>query len=230
MNKLIKALIFTISFTFLLGCASNVKLKKSWKSDDFNTVKNNKILVVNKSKSEAIRQRGEREITNALKEKGMNAVEAFVAFPHISVANGRSEAELEKVIDQILAAGYKSVVITKLINPEKYGSGKTRLTEDDQKDETATYYDTSSYGKYPMTFGVYFNNPNDIVPNRTPGPNGMEETTENFSEVFLLETLTYNIEKKSEQLLSSVSIEITDPENVMDVLKRYAALVSKQFE
>jgi len=211
----------------MIGCGSNVKIKKSWQDDNIAIIKTEKVLVINKSKREGIRQRGEREITNALKEKGVDAVEAFVAFPYLSVNATRTEEETAKALQQFLDAGYEAVMITRLKNPSKEASTTTRITEEDtQKSETDEFFKTSSYGKYPVSFGVYFNDPE--VPNRTPGPDGLEETTDNYSEVFELETVTYHIKLGQEKLLGSITIDITDPEDIMGTLEKYAELVAKQ--
>lgn len=229
MKKFIKIFLFTFSLLLVVGCGSNVKLKNSWQDDNIAIIKTEKVLVINKSKREGIRQRGEREITNAMKAKGVNAVESFVAFPYLSVNANRTEAEIAKVLQQFLDAGYETVMITRLKDPSKQVSTTTRITEEDkQKSETDEYYDTSSYGKYPVTFGVYFNNPE--VPNRTPGPDGLEETTDNYSEVFELETVTYHIKPGQEKLLGSVTIDITDPEDIMGTLEKYAELVANQLK
>ena len=225
MNRLMQILL--LSFFLMIGCGSNVKIKKSWQDDNIAIIKTEKVLVINKSKREGIRQRGEREITNALKEKGVDAVEAFVAFPYLSVNATRTEEEIAKVLQQFLDAGYEAVMITKLKNPSKEASTTTRITEEDtQKSETDEFFKTSSYGKYPVSFGVYFNDPE--VPNRTPGPDGLEETTDNYSEVFELETVTYHIKPGQEKLLGSITIDITDPEDIMGTLEKYAELVAKQ--
>ncbi len=229
MNKLIQTLLFTFSLLLMIGCGSNVKLKKSWQDDNIGVIKTEKVLIINKSKREGIRQRGEREIANALKVKGVDAVESFVAFPYLSVNANRTEEELAKVLQQFLDAGYEAVMITKLKNPSKEMSANTRITDEDkQKSETDEFYDTSSYGKYPLTFGVYLNDTD--VPNRTPGPDGLEETTDNYSEVFELETVTYHIKPGQEKLLGSVAIDITDPEDIMGTLEKYAELVAKQLK
>ena len=229
MNKLIQTLFLTFSLLLMIGCGSNVKLKKSWQDDNIGVIKTEKVLIINKSKREAIRQRGEREIANALKVKGVAAVEAFVAFPYLSVNATRTEEEIAKVLQQFLDAGYETVMITRLKNPSKEASTTTRITEDEkQKSETDEFFETSSYGKYPVSFGVYFNEQD--VPNRTPGPDGLEETTDNYSEVFELETVTYHIKLGQEKLLGSITIDITDPEDIMGTLEKYAELVAKQLK
>ncbi|MDC9723818.1 MAG: hypothetical protein PSN34_13745 [Urechidicola sp.] len=229
MNKIIQTLLFTFSLFLMIGCGSNVKLKNSWQDDTIGIIKTEKVLIVNKSKREGIRQRGEREIANVLKAKGVDAVESFVAFPYLSVNATRTEEEIAKVLQQFLDAGYEAVLITRLKDPSKQVSTTTRITEEDkQKSETDEFFETSSYGKYPVTFGVYFNDTE--VPNRTPGPDGLEETTDNYSEVFELETVTYHIKPGQEKLLGSVTIDITDPEDIMGTLEKYAGLVANQLK
>ena len=229
MKKITKIFLFTFSLLLVVGCGSNVKLKNSWQDDNIAIIKTEKVLVINKSKREGIRQRGEREITNAMKAKGVDAVESFVAFPYLSVNTTRTEEEIAKVLQQFLDAGYESVMITRLKDPSKQVSTTTRITEEEtQKSETDEFFETSSYGKYPVTFGVYFNDTE--VPNRTPGPDGLEETTDNYSEVFELETVTYHIKPGQEKLLGSVTIDITDPEDIMGTLEKYAELVANQLK
>lgn len=233
MNKLIKTLPLLIVLLIFSTSTAQVKAKEKWKADNFDVVKSKKILVISKMRSEGIRQRGEQTITNKLKELGLDATEAFVAFPYLNVKLNRTPEELDAVIKQIIDAGYGAIVITKLKNPESQHSATTRLTENDEIEEQKKIdksYDTSSYGKYPVSFGVYFNDPVGNAPNRTPGPSGLEETTTNYSEVFSLETLTYNISVNEEQLLASTSINITDPDNVMKILEKYAKIVAKQFD
>jgi len=230
MSKFTYPILFLFSLFILVGCGSKVKLKDSWQSDDINTAKSEKILVVNHATSEGIRQRGEREIANALKAKGIDAVEAFTAFPYFSTSVKRTPEEIDAVIKKIVDAGYGAVMITKLKNPKDKATASTRLTEnEDIASETDAYFNTSTYGKYPMTFGVYLGAEGN-VPNRTPGPNGLEETTDNFSEVFELVTVTYNIKPGKEQLLGSVTIDVTDPDNIVETLEKYAKLVANQFK
>jgi len=227
MNKLKQTLLFTFSLLLLIGCGPSVKVKSSWQDKNVNMLKSEIVLVIFKSKREGIRQHGERALADALKENGINAVEAFVAFPYLSVNATRTEDELNKVVQQFLDAGYESVMVTKLKDPSKVASSTTRITEG-EKSETDEFYDTSSYGKYPLTFGVHFND--EEVPNRTPGPDGLEETTDNFSEVFELETVTYSIKPGAEKLLSSMTIDVTDPEDIKGTLKKYAELVVKKIQ
>lgn len=232
MSKLIKTLPLLIALLIFSVSSAQVKAKKKWKADNFNVVKSKKILVISKMRSEGIRQRGEQTTANKLRDIGLDATEAFIAFPYLNVRLNRTPEELDAVIKEIIDAGYGAIVITKLQNPENQQSTTTRLTDNDEMDEQKEIdksYDTSLYGKYPVSFGVYFNDPAGNAPNRTPGPSGLEETTTNYSEVFSLETLTFNISVGQEQLLASVSIDVTDPDNVMKVLDRYAKIVAKQF-
>ena len=236
MNKLIKTTLIVFTIILFSGFATleKVKVKNSWKSDNFGILKTQKILVINKFKKEGIRQRGERAIADKLREEGYDAVEAFVAFPYLNVLINRTPEEIEDVIRQIGGEGYNSIIITKLKNPNNEPT-TTRLTEESKRQETADEkeinkaFNTSSYGKDIIAFGVYYNDPAP-APNRTPGPSGMEETTANYSEDFLLETLTYYFGNNQEQILASISIDITDPDNVMKVLEKYASFVGKQFK
>jgi len=229
MSKLTYSILFLFSLFTVVSCGSKVKLKDSWQSDNINVVKSEKILIINHSGSKGIRQRGEREIANALKAKSIDAVEAFVAFPYLNVVTKRTEAEVDAVIQKIVDAGYSAVMITKLKNPRDMPTTSTRLTENERDvSGTDAYFNTSSYGKHPITFGVYLGAEGN-VPNRTPGPNGLEQTTDNFSEVFELVTVTYNIAPGKEQLLGSVTIDVTDPDDIMETLKKYAHLVANQF-
>jgi len=227
MNKFIQTLLYTFSLLLLIGCGPSVKVKNSWQDPNVAELKSGKVLVIFKTKREAIRQHGERALADALKENRISAVEAFVAFPYLSVNATRTEDELNEVVQQFLDAGYEAVMVTKLKDPFKVASSTTRITEG-EKSETDAFYDTSSYGKYPLTFGVHFND--EVVPNRTPGPNGLEETTDNYSEVFELETVVYSIKPGAERLLSSMTIDITDPENIKETLHKYSELVAKKLK
>lgn len=217
MNKFYQSILVLFFLAFVSSSYAQVKLKKSWKDPEIKILKSEKVLVLNKFKSEGVRQRGEQEMAKALKDKEVDAVEAFIAFPYLSVNANRTNQELDKVVKQILDAGYEAVVVTKLKNPAKYASSTTRITEGDKKETSSN-----------LTFRSYFNNTE--VPNRTPGPNGVEETTDNVTEVFELETVIYHIKPGDERLLCSVSIDVTNPKNIMKILDKYAALVAKQLK
>lgn len=221
MNKLYQSILTLILLTLVSNTYAQVKLKKSWQDADINILKSEKVLVLNKFKSEGIRQRGEQEIVKALKARGVEAVEAFIAFPYLSVHATRTEDELQKLIKQFLDAGYEAVVVTRLKNPAQETSTTTRITEGEENDVPFNI-------NHPSTFGPYFNY--TPVPNRTPGPSGMEETTDNVSERFELETVIYNIKPGNEKLLGSITIDVTDPKNIMKTLDKYAALVAKQLK
>lgn len=229
MKLVFKSLFPIVCLWIFASCASNVKEKDSWKSEDFDLIKDQKVLVINKFDREGLRQRGEQQIANQLRAVGINAVEAFVAFPNVENRNDRTPEEVAQIIERIKAEGFNGVVITKVDGGDASRSTTTRLTEENSG-ETDKYFDTSQYGSRTVSFGVYYNNPADLIPNSTPGPNGMEETTTNFTEVYMLESLTYYFGADKELVLGSISIEVSDPDDIMDVLEKYGATVAKQFK
>lgn len=214
MKKSVFNYCFILLSVVLFSCSSQVRITDSWRSDNFSSIDGKKVLVVNKFKSEGLRQRAERDIVLALREKGIEADEAFSAYPYLNVSIDRSTQEVRHIVESFIEAGYGAVIITDLKN-KKNQSSTTRLTEADE---------------YHPTLTSYMNSPSvDQPPLRTPGPNGMEETTENFDEVYELETMTYNISKGEEQVLARESIEVIDPEKIKEVLNKYAAKIAKQF-
>ncbi|WP_460189186.1 hypothetical protein [Urechidicola sp. KH5] len=232
MKKLNKSLVLFFAVLMLVSCGTTVKLKDSWKSETFDDVKGQKILVLNRGKHEGVRQRGERTIADELRSLGLDAVEGFVAFPNM-VEKDRTQEEIDTLIKNVLDAGYETVVVTRLRNQDEAKSTSTRLTEQSQPagklGESEKYYETSEYGKYPLSFGVYYNSPDNLIPTKTPGPSELEETTTNYTEIYRLETVTYDLSNAS-QLKGVVSINVSDPESLTEVLEKYATLVAKQFK
>lgn len=232
MKKLNISLILFFAVLMLVSCGTSVKLKDSWKSETFDDVKGQKILVLNRSQREGIKQRGEKAIADALRELGLQATEGFVAFPEL-VQKDRSQEEIEALVQNLIEAGYETVLVTRLRNQDEAKSTSTRLTEQSHPGgklgESEKYYETSDYGKYPLSFGVYYNNSDNLIPTKTPGPSEQEETTAHYTEVFRLETVTYDLSNES-QLKGVVSINVSDPESLTEVFKKYATLVAKQFK
>lgn len=229
MNSILKPLFLILIVVGLTSCGSNIKVKETWQSEDFDIIKDQKVLVINKFKKKGLRQRGEQQIANKLRDAGINAVEAFVAFPELENRDDRTPEQVAQIVDRIKAEGFQGVVITKVDSGDASRSTTTRLSEENKR-ETDPYFDTSQYGSRTVSFGVYYNNPAELVPNSTPGPDGAEETTTNFTEIYMLETLTYYLGPDRDQVLGSMKIEVTDPDNLMEIFEKYGESIAQQFK
>ncbi len=215
-----KAFYFFTLLLLLVSCVAKVSVVDSWRSESFSLVKGKKVLVISRVKNEAIRKRSEGFIVKDLSALGVDAVSAFEKYPYLNVNINRTSEESQEVKNEFLQDQFDVVIVT---SPKNKGNhdGTTRLTEQDRMENHATF---TNYLEDPD------HNKLNESPNRTPGPNGMEETTEHFSEVFEFVTKTYLITPGQEQILASESIEIVDPENVSKILESYSKKIAKQFK
>lgn len=219
--------ILTLAIILVLASCSGVKVTDSWKADNLNSLKGKKILVITRSDDMVSRQRFEQEIANKLREAGVDATESYTKFPAMKHNQKRSEEEINQVVQIIKNEGYSGVVLTVLKD-----KSKEIVTS-----ETGGYT-SGGYGAYGMGYGGYYGGFGGYY-GRAYSPYGYgyggayvpSETRTYTSETYILETVVYNLElAKGEQLLSVISVDVTDPKSASKIAPKYADSVVKQWK
>jgi len=216
--------VFTLLITTLLACSSSFEVNDKWKNENFKDLKDKKILVIYKTENTITKQRFEQDLAKKLKSVGVDATEAYKAFP-MSLQNKKveSEAEMAKIIKMITDAGYQGVVLTTL----KDQAQQTEST-------TTGGYTTGGYygGYYPAYyggFGGYYGRAYGYG----YGYGGMyvpQETTTRVVDVYLFETVIYDLGLgDNEQLVGVLSVKLTDPESYSKVASKYTAAIAEEF-
>jgi hypothetical protein len=218
-NIIEKTLTFVILITILSGCGS-VKLTDNWKSNDFNSINNEKILVISKSKDATISKSYEKEMATRLRTRGIDAIERHLKYPLLSDNSTQTKEKIENIVKQFKKDGINGIVVTAL----KDVKVKTKIINEGGYDS----YPTSS-SKAFISFRAYNNDVNSL--NTLPNPEIPKTTTVLRSTTYFLEAVTYNLSLEGEkQLVGILQVDVTDPESAEEVLKGFSKIVAKQFK
>ncbi len=216
MNQITKIFLFLIVLT-TLSCSS-IRLSDNWKSDDFSTLKTEKILIVAKSKNKQISENYEKEIVNKLRDIGIDAVELHKKYPQLTGNKKPSEEELDQLIKMFKADGINGILVSSL----KETKEKVKIIV-----EGESYYPTSTaYGKYNFTF-----NPDNTQSYLKYKPYSDEDVTVYISRTYFLEAISYNLSLSEKRQLTSISlVEVKDPDSELKVRTKFSKIIAKQFK
>lgn len=220
MNKMKRILILAIiAFTFS-NCGTSVKVTDAWKADNINTLKGAKILVIARADDMVSRQRFEQEIAERLRADGIDATESYKVFPGMKQNIKRTEEEIMQAVQIIKNEGYKGVVLTVLKDKSK------EIVTSETGGYTSGGYYPSHYGGYYGGFGGYYGRVYSPYGYGYGGAYVPSETRTYTSETYMLETVIYNLDlEEGKQLLSVISVDITDPKSASEVAPKYAGKV-----
>ncbi len=203
----------------LSGC-SGMKLANSYKSDNFETLRNKKMLVIARTPIEDVRKAYELDLVSKLKAKGVNAVASHVAFPTLERIDNKTAERIADVIAMFRKEGFDILTLTSLKD----------VQEIDVMRREGGYSSLSDYyGNQYVTLKGYYDDLN--APPRL-GPKEMdEEITYTTETTYVLEAVTYNLSLEEEKRLLSVSTaEITNPETGKGVRKAFAKIVANELK
>ena len=217
--------ILTLAIILVLSSCSGIKVTDAWKADNLNTLKGKKILVIARSDDMVSRQRFEQEIANKLRASGVDATESYTKFPSMKHNQKRSETEIDQVVQIIKNEGFVGVVLTVLKDKSK------EIVTSETGGYTAGGYYPSYYGGYYGGFGGYYGRVYSPYGYGYGGAYVPSETRTYTSETYVLETVVYNLDlPKGKQLLSVVSVDVTDPKSASKIAPKYAEAVAKQWK
>jgi len=227
MKKIKQILIFAILALTFSNCGVSVKVTDAWKADNINSLDQAKILVIARTDDMVSRQRFETEIAERLRAEGIDATESYKKFPGMKQNVKRTEAEVEQAIQIIKNEGFKGVVLTVL---------KDKSSEI-VTSQTGGYTTGGVYGGYGGGYGMgYYGGGFGGYYGSVYSPYGYgyggayvpSETRTYTSETYLLETVIYNLElEQGKQLMSVISVDVTDPTSASKVAPKYADKVLK---
>lgn len=211
----------------LFSCSSAIELNDEWKNENFKTLKGKKILVAYKTDNMITKQRFEKDVADQLQAIGVDATPSYIAFPSaLKHQQERTEAEMAEVIKTITDAGYTGVVVSVLKDQAQQTESTTTGGY-----TTGGYY-PSYYGGYYRGFGSYYGGVYGYGHGYGYGSMYVpQETTTRVVDVYLFETVTYNLDlPDNEELVGAISVKMTDPSSYSQVAPKYAKMIAKQFE
>ena len=220
----------TLAIILVLSSCSGVKVTDAWKADNLNSLKGKKILIITRADDMVTRQRFEQEIANKLKENDVDVTESYTKFPAMKHNQKRTEAEIDELIQIIKNEGFTGIVLTVLKDKTK------EIVTSETGGYTSGGY--GGYGAYGMGYGGYYGGFGGYY-GRAYSPYGYgyggayvpSETRTYTSETYILETVVYNLDlPKGKQLLSVISVDVTDPKSASKIAPIYADAVVDQWK
>lgn len=201
-------------FSFLIfSCGPSVSVTDSWKAPDIADSRSDHFLVMARVDDMVGRQRFEQEIANKLREGGMDAAESYLRFPELNLNTKMSPAEIDQLEEKLAREGINGIVLTVI----KDVKTEVRTT-------SSGGYHAGYYPYFDGYYGAYYS-PYGFSGSYVPASSRTYE-----SEIYKLETVIFDLDRKGDQMIGIVSVNITDPKSASEVAAKYADKVSKQFE
>ncbi|MCK5815593.1 MAG: hypothetical protein KAH07_06585 [Flavobacteriaceae bacterium] len=222
MKKIKLVLSFLVIALTFSNCGTSVKVVDQWKTENFKELKSEKILVIHHTPNAVNVKRLELDLVKALEDIGIDADGMHEIFPEEKYIEDRTEEEIQEFTAKVKAAGYDGVIIT-------------MLRDKDQQIQTTSsggyygggYY-PSHYGGYYGGFGSYYGG---VYGYGYGGSYIPPSSTTKVVDIYLLETVTYNLSLKAgEQLVGVVSVKVEDPQSYSGVAEKYIKIVVDQFK
>lgn len=211
---------FGLLCVVLLSSCASVKQSDTWKSDAFDSVMSEKIVVVAKAKDTEVSKMYETKIANKLRAKGINAIERHIKYPSLKDDEGQTQEEINAIVQQFKNEGINGVLVTalkdvkvrkKIISDD---GGMSNLTPKEKSFISFRAYNFDTNSQYKIT-----------TPEAPQGPTVLRSKT------YFLEAVTYNLSLKGEEkLIGILQVDVTDPESADKVLEGFSKLVAKQFK
>ncbi|WP_394970982.1 hypothetical protein [uncultured Croceitalea sp.] len=204
---------------FCFGCSS-MQHANSYKSESFDSIKNQNILVISRTPQESVRKSYEREISKQLRARGLNAAPSHLIFPDLQPLTNKTVERLAQTIAMFRNEGFEVILITSLKDVKE----QEVLRNEEGFGSLLEYYGN----KYVTLKGYYddVNAPPKIYP--------LEMDYEPLPQkvvTFILEAVTYNLGLPDEQrLLSVVTTEFTNPKSASSIKKGFAKLLAEELE
>ncbi len=219
-------ILLALAFTFLQSCSSS-KVLDSWKAEPsvVELFKKKKVLVIARAANDDARYAFEKEIADALRQRGIKAIESYNYAPNIHPHREMSEERLAFIKTLMKSEGLNAVVLTVIKDKKE----TVRVTSNGMymgglysSYYPAYYGGFYNYYSYPYAYGSYYNSFGGYIPTSTSTE---VETT------YVLETVAYNLdENDNNQLVAVVTSSLDDPNDAIKTAKEYVDLMIKTLE
>ena len=218
MKNNLKFAIVLVFLTVIYSC-SNIKVLASWKGENVNDIKDNKILVIARTDDNQARIAFESEIANKLKENGMNATTSFSVLPtKVKIGKGVTEEQKVAFRNFLNTEGYDGIVLSVI---------------KDEQETTKTYSDGGYYAGatvpfypgYYNGFYSYYYNPMAYSSFGTY----VEPTSSTYTyKTYVLETVAYDLNQQDgKQLVAVVTSKIENPQDISRNAQEYTKKIAK---
>ena len=112
MKKSIYLILSLTAIIIINSCSSSTKVLDSWRSDKFETVNDNNILVIARTDDKQGRIAFEQAIADQISSKGIKATPSFTRFPKLNPDEEVTKEREELIMTILDAEGYDGIVLT----------------------------------------------------------------------------------------------------------------------
>lgn len=135
---------------FVLASCGTVKVESSYRNPEVVLFHANRVLVVGMTPDMGAREQFETRLQNEFRDRGVESVRSIDLFDVAFTASERTEAELDRVEQQLLDKDFDAILFTKLVDVEM------RRTLGRQISEMGRNYDRFRED-YLIHQGIYYN-------------------------------------------------------------------------
>ena len=219
-------ILLALAFIFFQSCSSS-KVLDAWKADPsvVDLFKKKSVLVIARAANDDARYAFEKEIADALRQRGIKATESYNYAPKIHPHREMSEERLTLLKTMMKSEGLNAVVLT--VIKDKQQTVRTTTNGFYTGASYASYYPRYyggfyNYYSYPYAYGPYYSSFGGYIPT---------STSTDIETNYVLETVVYNLEESEEnQLVAVVTSSLDDPDDAQKTAKEYVDLMIKTLE
>ena len=196
-----------------LSCGPSVSVTDSWKAPDIADSKSDHFLVMARVDDMPGRQRFEQEIANRLREGGVDAMESYLKFPNLNLNDKMSPAEIDELEEMLAREGINGIVLTVI-----------KDVKQEIKTTSSGGYHAGYYPYFDGYYGAYYS------PYGSRGSYIPASSRTYQSDIYKLETVVFDLDRKGDQMIAIISVNITDPKSASEVAPKYSQKLAKQFQ
>ena len=213
MKKITSLLAYLVIVLVIISCGPSVTVTDSWKAPDIAESKTDHFVVMARVDDVVGRQRFEQEIVKRLKAGGVDAIESYIKYPDLNLNLKMTPDQIDQLEAGLSKDGINGIVLTVIKDM------KTEIKTTSSGGYSGGYYPyfDGYYGSYYSPYGY--------------GGSYVSASSRTYeSDIYKLETVVFDLDRKGDQMIAVISVNITDPKSASEVAPKYADQVAKQFE
>ncbi|WKK65585.1 hypothetical protein [Lutimonas zeaxanthinifaciens] len=213
MKKITNLIAFFGLIMVLVSCGPSVSVTDSWKAPDIAESKSDDFVVMARVDDVVGRQRFEQEIVKQLISRGVDAVESYKKYPDLNLNMKMTPDQIDELERKFRSEGINGIVLTVI---------------KDMKTEINTTTSGGYAGGYYPYFGGYYGS--YYSPYGYGGAYMPASSRTYQSDIYKLETVVFDLDRKGDQMVAVISVNITDPKSASEVAPKYAEKIAGQFD
>lgn len=213
MKRLVRNVLVVFMIVGTFGCGPSVTVTDSWKAPDIEDSKSDDFVVMARVDDVVGRQRFEQEIVKQFKLRGVNAVESYKKYPDLNLNLKMTPDQIDDLEAGFSKDGINGIVLTVIKDM------KTEIKTTSTGGYSGGYYPyfDGYYGSYYSPYGY--------------GGSYMSASSRTYeSDIYKLESVVFDLDRKGDQMVAVISVNITDPKSASEVAPKYAEKLAKQFD